>query len=519
MRKYITFDMINTEPLKIEDRNESKPGETSTLHYIPGTTIRGMILNAISAAGQLEEIKAELLSDKTAFLDAYPTVNGKTSIPSLMGFYESKEGDGCLQNVLVQDPDPEFKRAGLGDFCQIADDTISFGTIAEREIMNTNINHTETNNGKQMVFRSDAIRKGYCFKGIIAVSSDVVRCRIEDVLKENRNYFIGSSRSSGFGKIMIKNVVVSDELPYSASSGTESKGTIYLAALSPLAFRDNETGEVCGFNEGVLSELAQRLGVTDPRLERAATSVAAKSGVNRMWAARTQSIPAYLPGSVFKLTFGGVASTEKIKELEDEGLGIMRNEGWGCVAVLPDYPKIARKTPITADRKKDLSAIKTPDEDNERVKRLIARTIVLSELSAKEDSYVYEKAHELKEKLGKSDSHLHETRSMIKSLGNDPKEAEKRFDSYYSHHEEKQQKEKKHEVDKKSKLKEMAFVKDIFKGNLFSLTKMDKEEKVLGFRIADLVSGKEEGTRRMFLVNDLLEFTNRIMKKEVEQDA
>lgn len=519
MRKYINFDMINIEPLKIEDRNASKPGETSTLHYIPGTTVRGMIMNAISSSGQLEEIKAELFSDKTAFFDAYPTVDGKPSIPSLMGFYESKKGDGTLQNVLVQNPDPAFKRAGLGDFCQIAEDTISFGTIAEREIMNTNINQTEKNNGKQMVFRSDAIRKGYCFKGIIAVSSDVVRCRIEDVLKENRNYFIGSSRSSGFGKIMIQNVVVSDELPYSASSGTESKGTIYLAALSPLAFRDNETGEICGFNKGVLSGLGQRLGVTDLSLERAATSVAAKSGVNRMWAARTQSIPAYLPGSVFKLTFGGVASTEKIKELEDEGLGIMRNEGWGCVVVLSDYPKIAKKIPAIADRKNDFSSIKVPAKDNEQVKRLIARTIVLSELSEKEDSYIYKKAHELKKALGKGDSHLHETRAMIKSLGNDPKEAEKRLDSYYSHHVEKQQKEKKHEVDIKSKAKEMAFAKEIFTGNLFSITKMDKDETVLGFKISDLVGDKEEGTRRMFLVNDLLEFTNRIMKKEVEQDA
>ena len=519
MRKYITFDIINIEPLKVEDRNASKPGETATMHYIPGTTVRGMIINAISESEKFGEIKAELLSDKTAFFDAYPTINGKMSIPSLMGFYESKKGDGSLQNVLVQDPDPAFKRAGLGDFCQINDDTVSFGTIAEREIMNTNINYTEKNNGKQMVFRSDAIRKGYCFKGIIAVSSDAVQSQIEKVLNENGDFFIGSSRSSGFGKIVIQNVAVSDELPYSNSNSAGSKETIYLAALSPLAFRDNETGEICGFNEGALTEIGQRLGVNNLRLEKAATSVAVKSGVNRMWAARTQSIPAYLPGSVFKLVFEGTASSEKIRELEDEGLGIMRNEGWGCVVVLPDYPKIVKKVPAIVDRKNDLFSIKAPSKDNEAVKKLIARTIVLSELSAKADSYVYEKAHELKKALGKRDSHLHVTRSMIKGLGNDPATAEKRLESYYSHHEEKQQKERRHEVGRKSKGKEMTYVSEIFNGNLFSLTNMDKDETVLGFKVSDLVESKEEGTRRMFLINDLLEFTNRIMKKEVGQDA
>ena len=47
MTKYIKFVFKNKEPLRIADDNSSQSGQMITLRYIPGTTIRGYIVNQL----------------------------------------------------------------------------------------------------------------------------------------------------------------------------------------------------------------------------------------------------------------------------------------------------------------------------------------------------------------------------------------------------------------------------------------------------------------------------------------
>ena len=45
--RYIRFVVENREPLRIGDDETSQHGQTDTLHYIPGSAVRGMVVQAL----------------------------------------------------------------------------------------------------------------------------------------------------------------------------------------------------------------------------------------------------------------------------------------------------------------------------------------------------------------------------------------------------------------------------------------------------------------------------------------
>ena len=104
--KYLSYQLFLEEPLRIVELDASKEGEWDTLSYIPGSTIRGAVLNKLSDVMQDPIKKRMLLSDKYMFLNAYPLWNKKVFCPSVKGFYEGKIADGNLQNVLCEEKLP-----------------------------------------------------------------------------------------------------------------------------------------------------------------------------------------------------------------------------------------------------------------------------------------------------------------------------------------------------------------------------------------------------------------------------
>ena len=85
---YIKYIIKNIEPIRIADDSTSQNGQTSALKYIPGTTIRGLVINQLAKTDNFADIKIDLFSDKVKFLNAYLMVDGKELIPSPKGFYE-----------------------------------------------------------------------------------------------------------------------------------------------------------------------------------------------------------------------------------------------------------------------------------------------------------------------------------------------------------------------------------------------------------------------------------------------
>lgn len=77
--EYIKYIIRNKEPLRIADDSTSQSGQTVTLRYIPGTTMRGYIINKMAPSSDFEQLKEELFSEQVKYLNAYLCVKEKNN--------------------------------------------------------------------------------------------------------------------------------------------------------------------------------------------------------------------------------------------------------------------------------------------------------------------------------------------------------------------------------------------------------------------------------------------------------
>ena len=160
--KYIRYIVKNDEPLRIADDSTSQNGQTVTLRYIPGTTIRGYIVNQLvyTLGEQFDKYKRDLISGQIVYMNAYLYENNRELLPSPKGFYEDKTvvtGKKEIQNVVINGEfDDGNKRAGLGKFCYFKDQCIYYYNVETGSDMKILINKRKQDD-KQNVFRNEYI--------------------------------------------------------------------------------------------------------------------------------------------------------------------------------------------------------------------------------------------------------------------------------------------------------------------------------------------------------------------------
>ena len=374
MSKYFRYEIKNIEPLRIADDSSSQMGQTRTLRYIPGTTIRGLVINTLARENKLEEVKRALFSDRIRFLNAYPIAffdDGQDElIPSIKGFYEDKkqtEGKKQILNVVSSGDVPDgMKRAGLGDFVSLHDSVADYYKVSVGSDLKIKIGADERD--EQSVFRNEYISAGHTFAGYIAIEDESVNELIESVFKGT--IILGNGRSSGLGKCAIKNSGFTKRMPFDDYLlKNNQERSVYMMLLSNTVMRNHETGEYCGLD---LKELELKLDVRNLRIERCATASVDVRGYNRIWGVKTPSITMYDKGSVFRLTADDIFKAEKMDALANQGIGVRRNEGFGRIIFLNNYDQIQFKQSGAGKIVKNSFSIKEQAEDKD-VLRIAAR--------------------------------------------------------------------------------------------------------------------------------------------------
>ena len=92
--------------------------KTVTLRYIPGTALRGVVINTLAQDKDFEVIKKSLFSTNIRYLNAYLTDGDRELIPSPKGFYEDKmqcQGRKPLDNVVINGEFEEGKKGHLSE--------------------------------------------------------------------------------------------------------------------------------------------------------------------------------------------------------------------------------------------------------------------------------------------------------------------------------------------------------------------------------------------------------------------
>ena len=60
MAEYLKYILKTVEPIRIADDSKAQSGQTDTLRYIPGSTVRGLVVNACSTDDGFDEMKKAL---------------------------------------------------------------------------------------------------------------------------------------------------------------------------------------------------------------------------------------------------------------------------------------------------------------------------------------------------------------------------------------------------------------------------------------------------------------------------
>ncbi|MCM1540824.1 MAG: hypothetical protein NC121_06125 [Blautia sp.] len=423
MGEYLKIVFQNLEPVRIADDSSSQSGQTVTLRYIPGTALRGVVMNALAREADFETMKKSLLSTRVRYLNAYLTDGEKELIPSPKGFYEDKteqRGKKEIDNVVIRGEFEEGKkRASLGRFCRMEGDCIYYYNVDTGSDLKITINEEKRN-----VFRSEHICAGYTFTGYIALEDDSLRERIRDVFAGD--FTVGNARTAGLGKCRVIRCEYTDRLPFEEYLPAEDlENECYMMLLSNTVMRD-EKGELCGLD---CAALAEKMDVTGLEAAFCATSTVDVRGFNNTWRTRTPSAVMYEQGSVFHLKYNGTFTRERMLALCHRGIGIRLNEGLGRVMFLGGYEKIRYKEAALPVERMVPAAEEGYAEDGETL-QIAAGCYYRNLLDRKINAYVVEHPFP-KGKIANSQLDILE--SFAAAYQYESREAVRYIDGYLSH--------------------------------------------------------------------------------------
>lgn len=513
--KYLRIQLKNIEPLRISDDSVSQSGQTDTLTFIPGSSMRGALISEMKKREDFDRLIDEILSEKVSFINSYPSLvfseGIKELIPSMKGFYEDKEEKEIkdIESVLnTGEVEPGKKRAGVGRYGFPDGDTIRYLTNFNLE-SDLKINIGREKGIKKNVFRIQYIPSGRYFTGYIKSEDEKLFDVIKDTLtmmQKQDSLYLGNGKWSGLGHTRIMDISECDSTGaeiYAESGNLKSPQYLMLLSHGTML---NQYGENVGMD---IPSLENALGVKNLKIALASSSVVGVHGFNRTWKAHVPSVKMYEMGSMFKLEFEGYIPGERVRKLYLEGIGIRKNEGFGRVIFVRDYEKIkykeAFKSSEDADRITYSNATELSSDDKETLK-VVARGILKNKLTDASWNYINE--HPLK--FGNLNrSQIGAIRSIASLNQYTPDEAFEQLNAYMRHSEKKSENTKVHASKKQVKFLNDQVRRVINTESSELLFGTDGIGKTLGMAATEIFDEVEWKQFRIQILLEMIDLDNR----------
>lgn len=322
---------LHTElPVVLTDPGRSDANTAETYGFIPGSAIRGAVMERLSGGDPAWSAhRAALLGEGTRFLDAVPVPElSMVPLPALRGAYEDKE-ESTLEWVVKDGAfTAGYKRAKLGTFCAPEGETLHCWSA--RTGGATRIQRGRDGKDTE-IFQIRSLSPGQDLEGYILLEDPSLAETVSRAL--GRELWLGADRYAGSGQCTVTLVeAVSRPAWLDAYGFREAPGEeLYLLAVSPFTML-GAAGEPCGLDE---EKLAGMLGVKTVEVRFCAASTLQAGGYDRMWGCRAPSLRFYDRGSLFHLVCDPAPSLEALDRVQAGGLGVRRAEGFGQVLFLP----------------------------------------------------------------------------------------------------------------------------------------------------------------------------------------
>ncbi len=348
----IHYSLYLKLPVQATNPEHSFDNSYETRPCVSGAAVRGMVMSRLAQNDPqwFEENRIKLLSYQTRFLDALPSCKEAheglpATIPTPMGFYEDAKESG-LESILRSGTYTGVKkRAKVGTFCVLEDDTICYWKPETDSAMRIK---RAANAKEKQVFQTQYLCAGQTLEGYILLDDPTLAPKIMDCLWGD--VWLGADRNAGFGQCSVK--AEQAEQPhwvkdYGIRAQEEMGTTLYMMLLSPAAAMD-ETGSPRAMDDAFFSHL---LGV-NTKIEHSATAVSEYKAYNRTWQCHSPAVRMYERGSVFKLQCQTAPGLDRLEALQKAGIGIRRNEGFGQVLFLSRerFERLSKKQKLNGAR-------------------------------------------------------------------------------------------------------------------------------------------------------------------------
>lgn len=328
---------------------EGEPNSAVSLPYLSGSLLRGALAARYLQGRQPfdaadPEARALFLSGETSFLNAYPVRDGKRALPTPLAWRHDKndeldpEKDGRkIYNLSCMTQEDVQEEAVAGRFVWLDGETAYLFSPPRQLNVHTqrDARKGRATEAAGAVYRYDALAAGLPLRGVI-LTTDVRAAQIEGLLRD-ATLSIGRARRAGYGEVSIIDVEVLDY--WRETETYESAGELYAGAQLQITFTSDallrdKKGQT---TLNPLPALAARLGVSLesltslPEFTRAASKIV--GGFNRKWGLPLPQTLAVAAGSVFTYQTAATLTLEALAELEQQGIGERRSEGFGRLLV------------------------------------------------------------------------------------------------------------------------------------------------------------------------------------------
>ena len=213
----------------------------------------------------------------------------------------------------------------------------------------------------------------------------------------------------------------------------------------------------------------------------------------------------YQAGSVFRLRFDGELSITSMENIQNQGIGIRRNEGFGRIIFLRDYEGIKYKCEINRDIKENTSIGKLTCDDK-KVLKIVAQGLYKRSLEKAIDSYILNRPM----KKGKiKNSQLGAILSLANAYYFDSQQAKKSIEGYLTHALEKDKNTKQHK-EQNSRAEIAGTIGQILDTNLDKTLGMENDNRtIMTIHKSELINQDEEIQYKLKIIIGMIKFYNR----------
>lgn len=333
--KAIPYTLKLKEKVLIGDPAEENPNLAGGFDHIPGSVLRGALIEVLNKTKQPILSKDELyqifFSGNVAFLNAYPsTADQKRSLPIPLAFQTAKDDSGkVVFNLAMEYPqDVQLKNLSC-KYCWINFSDSAYITCSGYQPLRTirlhNMRPPDTNydSDEAQLFTYDSLAAGQVFRGWIISEDTNLLKRVAEAASPRKvlSLYIGKSRNAEYGKISLEFDQIVDDWQEVESEEID-EGNLIVTLLSDCIIRDPATG---AFTEDLLP-------VVGKDHKKAFIQMKIVGGYNRTWNMPIPQSRAIAAGSVFVYDSDSDLY-KKLKKACVIGVGERTLDGFGRIAL------------------------------------------------------------------------------------------------------------------------------------------------------------------------------------------